>query len=291
MDRSASIDRASALVAKYDRRAPEECASGLRELWLQCEPKSIDAISEEQRGRQETLGIPIPVLRPLGKEVGKAARRRVTDFIPLVRLLWDSYGREGRVVSLVALGAMELADPSLVVPLLRNMCRSCITWEDADRMAMDALEPIVRKNPGEWLPRVEPWLTDESKWVRRAGITVAGRLPMRHPSFTTRCLELAQPLTHDAERDVRKAVSFAIRLCTRGDRAAVREFLERNIPPGDSAATWVLCDAARSMARKELPHFVTLIPLYEQWAGNPDLSSRDRRSVESALRVLRNAQS
>ena len=129
---------AAALVAEYDPCNPAECASGLRSLWLSFEAKSIEGISAEQRSLQETVGIPVPVLKAIGKEVGKAARRRVDAFLPLARLLWDDYGREGRVVALVALGAMELSDPSTIVPLLRDMGRSCITWEDADRLAMDA---------------------------------------------------------------------------------------------------------------------------------------------------------
>ena len=28
-------------------------------------------------------------------------------------------------------------------------------------------EPIVRKAPEQWLGAVEPWLADESKWLRR----------------------------------------------------------------------------------------------------------------------------
>jgi hypothetical protein len=52
----------------------------------------------------------------------------------------------------------------------------------------------------------------------------------------------------------------------------------------------VLCDAIRSMARKLLPDFVTLLPLYEAWAADPTLTARDRRSVESAVRALRKVQ-
>jgi hypothetical protein len=52
----------------------------------------------------------------------------------------------------------------------------------------------------------------------------------------------------------------------------------------------VLCDAIRSMARKLLPEFAPLLPLYERWAADPELAARERRSVESAVRALRSAQ-
>ena len=281
--------QARSILAAYDPHAPHLGADELRQLWLQFEPKSMAGIKAEQREQQETVGIPIPVLRLIGQEVAKVARRRVADLIPLTRLLWDRYGREGRVVALIALGTMEQAEPELIVPLLMELCRTCFTWEDCDRLAMDALEPVVRKNPQEWLGTMEPWLVDENRWVRRAGVTVVARLPMKHPAYTTRCLEMVEPLLAEEDTDVKKALSFAVRLAVRGEIAPVHEFLRAHVPPRNPAATWVLCDVIRSMTSKFLSEFRSLLPLYEQWAANPALSARDRRSVESAVEVLRRA--
>ena len=282
-------DQVGSLIEAYDPGVPGVTADGLRDLWLQFEPRSMAGIKAEQREQQETTGTPVPVLRSMGKAISKVARKRVDDFIPLVRLLWDRCGREGRVVALIPLGAMELVDPGRIMPLLLELCRTCITWEDSDRLAMDGLEPIVRKDPEGWLGAIEPWLVDENKWVRRSGVTVVGRLPMKHPAYTARCLELTGRLLLDEDVDVKKAVSFAVRLAARGEVAPVRDFLRRHVPPADPAATWVLCDAVRSMTRKFLPEFAALLPLYERWVADPALSSRDRRSVESAIRALRRA--
>jgi 3-methyladenine DNA glycosylase AlkD len=278
-----------ALVATYDLQNPGATADGLRDLWLRFEPKSIAGIKAELREQQETVGIPVPVLKAIGKELSKVARKQVEDFVPLTRLLWDEYGREGRVVALIPLGAMELVAPDVVVPMLKEMGRTCITWEDSDRLAMDGLEPIVRKNPEEWLEKIGPWLEDESKWVRRAGVIVVGRLPMKHPGYARRCLEMTERLLFDEEVDVKKAVSFAIRLTARGDVGEVVGFLRRHVPPQNPVATWVVCDAIRSMAKKLLPEFVPLLPLYERWASAADLGGKDRRSVESAVKVLQKA--
>lgn len=276
-------------LAGYDPQAPGATAVRLRELWLRFESKSVAGIKAEQRALQETAGTPVPVLRAIGRQIARAARKREYAFVPLARLLWDQYGREGRVIAAIVLGKIELVDPATVVPLLRELCRDCVTWEDADRLAMDALEPIVRKEPQEWLPQLEPWLEDESKWVRRAGVTVIGRLPMKQPTYTGCCVQLTERLLLDEELDVKRAVSFAFRLAARGQVDPVREALARHVPPEDATATWVLCDAIRSMAKKLLPEFVALMPLYEQWAADPALNTRDRRSVESALKTLRKA--
>jgi 3-methyladenine DNA glycosylase AlkD len=185
---------------------------------------------------------------------------------------------------------MEMAEPERILPLVMELCRTCVTWEDADQMAMRAVEPIVRKEPEQWLPAMEAWLDDENKWVQRTGVTVLARLPMKHPAYTERCLALVEGLLPAQDSDVKKAVSFAIRLCARGHTGPVRDFLGQHVPPGGSAATWVLCDTVRSMTQKLLPEFTPLLPLYEEWAADPSLAARDRRSVESAVRTLRKAQ-
>ncbi|MBN1200488.1 MAG: DNA alkylation repair protein [Anaerolineae bacterium] len=282
-------DQVNALITGYDPANPRATADGLRALWLQYEPKSMEGIKAEQRDQQETVGTPVDVLSAIGKTIGKTARKRVGDFLPLARLLWDEFGREGRVAASFLLGPMERAAPETIMPLVKDLCRTCITWEDCDQLAMRALEPVVRAEPDRWLDAVVPWLDDDNKWVRRAGITVIGRLPMKHAAYTARCLDLAGRLLTDQDTDVRRAVSFAIRVSARGEIAPVRNFLARHVPPSDPAATWVLCNVIRSMAKRLLPEFVSLLPRYEQWAAAESLSARDRRSVESAVKTLRTA--
>ena len=280
------VERTRSILAAYDPADPRPTAALLRELWLEFEPKSIEVIKAEQRKEQETAGTPVPVLRAIGRELARDARKRPADILPLATLLWYEFGREGRVVGLVPMGAIELADPEGTLSLLIEMCRTCVTWEDADRLAMNALEPIVRKDPETWLRALDPWLADSNKWVRRAGVTAAGRLPMKHSAYTKRCVAMAEMLLYDTEVDVRRAVSFALRLSARGDPKPVRQLLERSVPPDDASATWVLCDVVRSMTKTLLPHFRSLLPLYEEWSRDPELSAREQRSVESAVKVL-----
>jgi 3-methyladenine DNA glycosylase AlkD len=283
---TAVTDQLTAILAAYAPATPRPAADSLRGLWQQGETKSIAGIKAELRAQQETMGVSVPVLKEIGQEIGKVARKRVDDFISLARLLWDEYGREGRVVTVHILGPMELAAPEKVVPIVLALCRTCLTWEDADQLAMNALEPIVRRKPTQWLSALEPWLDDGNKWVRRAGVTVIARLPMKDATYTARCLALTERLLLDEEQDVKRAVSFAIRFAVRGDIALVREFLARHVPPENPAATWVLCDAIRSMTKQFLPQFAPLLPHYEQWLADPALSGQDHRSVESAIKIL-----
>jgi 3-methyladenine DNA glycosylase AlkD len=281
---------ARGLLAGYIPTDPAATADALREVWLQAAPGSE---AEQQKLARdwgikdpdyEAAGTPVPVLAAMGKEVGKPARKRVGEFLPLARLLWEHYGREGRIVAVVALGPMELADPEMVVPVIYKLAQNCAFWEDCDQLAMRALEPILRKDPDNWLERLGSWVIDKNKWVCRAAIIAVGRLPMKQAPYTARCVELVAPALGDPDTDVKRALSFALRLCARGQVEPVKQFILDHRDATDADTLWVLCDVIRSGWKAQLPEFVELLPVYQAWleTGEP----RARRSVEGALRVL-----
>lgn len=116
------------IFSEHEASNPDSIAAALRELWLQFEPKSTVGIKAKKRKKQETIGIPVKALRAIGGEAGKRTRKQVNAFLPLMRLLWDSYGREGRVVAAVSLGKMELADPTRVLPVLVALLPRYEAW-------------------------------------------------------------------------------------------------------------------------------------------------------------------
>ncbi len=279
----------SSILDNYTPAAPDPTAAALRECWLTIAPNhGIQLIKAEQRQQLEAAGTPIPVLQAIGKEIARAAGKDVPRYLPLARCLWEAYGREGRVIALILFGSMVLVEPDYLVPMLRDLCRSCISWEDADRLAMDAVEPIVRKHPGHWIDEMAFWLSDTNKWVRRAAITIIGRLPMKHPSYTPQCLAMSEMLLTDGDVDVRRAVSFAIRMCAKSDAQLACAFLQTQVSAANAACAWVLCDVIKSMDRKILHQFTSLIPSFLDWKERMSPSAKERRSLESAIAVLQN---
>jgi 3-methyladenine DNA glycosylase AlkD len=294
MDKEEAAIVTRELLAGYDPAELAATADALREVWLEAAPPPPPELEPGQKAMVrdwgipdpnfEAVGTPVSVLRAIGKEVGKVARRRVGDFLPLARLLWDDYGREGRIVAVVALGPMELADPERVVPVIYDLTQSCVFWEDCDQLAMRALEPVLRKDPENWLERLGSWVGDENKWVRRAAMTAIGRLPMKQPDYTARCVELLGPALGDSDTDVKRALSFALRLCARGDTAPVNAFVRAHRDVTDADSLWVLCDLMRSMTRTLLPDFFDLLPIYQAWLETAE--PKAQRSVAGAIRVL-----
>lgn len=275
------------IVAAYDPQSADETATALQELWSGVPPRPGGArlVKAETRDELEALGVPVKALKDIGEEIGNIARKQVEDFLPLAIGLWQRYGREGRLVASNLLGVMELAAPPRIIPVIRQLAETCAFWEDCDQLAMSALEPIVRQNPQQYLIVLDPWVKDPNKWVRRAALTVIGRLPMKQPSYAQRCLQMVEPALGDDDLDVKRTVSFAIRMSARGDLEAVIAFVEAQAHRTDTHSIWVLCDVIRSMTKKFLPQFKDLLPMYEGWLTKVDAESQ--RSVQSAIRVLR----
>jgi 3-methyladenine DNA glycosylase AlkD len=290
MDAKAAVaaSRDTLCVAAFDLSDPAATAQSLRAIWLQAVRPAAPAMDRNwgiDDPDFEAVGAPVPVLVAIGQEVGRIARRRVPDFLPFAQLLWDEYGREGRIVAAVALGPMELADPQRVVPVLYRLAQTCVFWEDCDQLAIKAVELVLRRDPAAWLGCFGSWVTDDNKWVRRAGLTAIGRLPMKHPAYTARCVALLAPALGDPDTDVKRALSFALRLTARGQVAPLKAFIVAQQHVTDAHSLWVLCDVIRSMTPELLPQFAGLLPVYQTWLETAD--PKARRSVEGAVRVIR----
>jgi len=293
MDAREAADAARKLLARQEATEPERVAEALRSVWIQ-------AVAPPEPGQKtmrdwgidapdyEALGVPVPVLSSIGREVGRLGRNRVEEFLPVACLLWNAYGREGRLVAAVGLGPMELAEPETVLPALYEMAQTCVFWEDCDQLAMKALEPILRKDPANWLERVGRWVSDENKWVIRAGLTAIGRLPMKEAAYAPRCVELVAPVLGHPDTDVKRALSFALRLCARGQVEPVKAFILAQSGVTDANSLWVLCDVVRSLWKPLLPQFADLLPVYRDWRETGEPAAR--RSVEGAIRLLEGAQ-
>jgi 3-methyladenine DNA glycosylase AlkD len=287
MDPKEATSAARQIIGDYSPADLDSTAAALRDVWLQATPTGIDLVKAEQFLGLKTAGTPVPVLKAMGKEIGKVAKKQVTDFLPLARHLWDDYGREGRILASTFLGPMELAAPEAIIPVIYQLAQTCMAWEDCDQLAMTALEPIVRKDPEGYLDRLAAWVTDENKWVRRAAITAIGRLPMKRADYTDRCLELVEPALGDPDRDVKRALSFAIRFSARGQIESVHHFILTHRDAADPDSIWVLCDVIRSMTKSFLPYFVDLLSIYDAWLETAD--AQTKRSVSSAIKTLREA--
>ena len=170
--------------------------------------------------------------------------------------------REVRLFSHVCLRRSLPDDPERSWQLMRRLARAAGDWISVDSLA-DLYARGILAEPMRWA-EVEQLVYSSRRWERRlVGSTVA-TIPYRLPAQRRALLRsapglmLINSLIGDAEPDVAKALSWALRSWHGVDPAAVettlREEAERAVAAGDGHRAWVVRDAL-TLPRLD-PHLV-----------------------------------
>jgi 3-methyladenine DNA glycosylase AlkD len=243
---SPATARARSLVAKrkgeartLGTRAAEEAtdpaaAAGILRVGLAglADPEYLAGLQRVAPGIGPTLG----VRQPLLTAVGRSLRRGLRSDSSAVRLdLAERLLREEPLeLHWLAFGILEqaiVADPERAWQLVRGEARKANDWITVDSLAHVAGRGILAE-PYRW-SELEQLVYSPSGWERRlVGSTIAtipslDRDAGRQPAIATRGLTLVTELIGDAQPEVQKALSWALRSLTLVDREATIAFLDR----------------------------------------------------------------
>ena len=123
----------------------------LTRLHSLADPYSLPRMAKFGVNTEDRLGVRVPDLRKLAKEIG-------TDH-QLALELWDSAVPEARLL------ATMVADPALITPRQMDAwARDLNSWDICD----SACDNLFVFSPHAW-DKVAPWAADEREFVRRAG--------------------------------------------------------------------------------------------------------------------------
>jgi 3-methyladenine DNA glycosylase AlkD len=188
-----------------------------------------------------TLGIRAPLLdgvvaglRREARGVGPAPLLAVADLLARDEI------RELRWMAIHLLRWIVPADPERSWQVLRRVGRDADDWITVDTLAVVVAEGILRE-PYRWA-ELEQLVFSPIRWERRlVGSAVATMPHVDHQLGRTvfvveRGLDLVGQLIGDAEPDVQKALSWALRELARVDRGAVVAFCRREADRAAAAA-------------------------------------------------------
>jgi hypothetical protein len=127
MDKNQIIDETRRIIQNYSVTECSHTADALEALWLTGDTtQSYQLVRKEQREKLDFKGIKLDILKLIGREAGKKAEN-ADDFIPLAELLWNEYGREGRIISVMILGQIVVLSPEKVVQLCRKLVKTSVS--------------------------------------------------------------------------------------------------------------------------------------------------------------------
>lgn len=215
-----------------------------------------DAYANEQERVAPGSGVVFGVRNPLMAAVARQLREPLrqsssSSALWLAERLSSEEERELVLFSHVALARALPSDPERSWQLMRRLARRAKDWISIDELAELFAKGILIE-PFRWA-ELEQLVYSADKWERRlVGSTVA-RLPFELPKHlrptlaSTSALTLIKSLLGDAEPDVQKALSWALRSWNEVDVRGVGEFLRTEAKvarsAGDGHRAWVLRDA------------------------------------------------
>ncbi|MFZ5845521.1 MAG: DNA alkylation repair protein [Patescibacteria group bacterium] len=187
---------------------------------------------------KNTLGIPIPVLRKLAKEIGKNHK--------LAQELWQSGLHEARIL------AGMIDDPSLVTRgQMDNWVKDFDSWDVCDQVCSNLFD----KTSFAWQV-VEKWPRDNREFVRRAGFTMMAVLAVHDKEASDKQFIAFFPLikkyASDERNFVKKAVNWALRQIGKRNTHLRKEAVKvaRELQTFDSKSSrWVANDALRELSQ------------------------------------------
>jgi 3-methyladenine DNA glycosylase AlkD len=207
-------------------------------------------------GLGPSLGIRQPLLGGITSGLRSATRRDPPSTLLSIaeRLLREDL-MEPRWLAFPLLERTIARDPERAWQLVRGVARTAADWITVDSLAHVAAAGILAE-PFRWA-ELEQLAYSPSRWERRlAGSTVAtipyqDRTRGRAPEIARRGIGIVAELMGDAEPDVQKALSWALRSLTIVDAPAVAAFLRHEAAAAaaqaDGHRAWVVRDAVERL--------------------------------------------
>jgi 3-methyladenine DNA glycosylase AlkD len=238
---------------------PEEFVAAAREglTALADEPYRAEQARVAPGTGAAVFGVRNPLLAAVARQL-RASLKQGSDAsaLWLAERLVIEPEREFTILAHTCLMRSLPTDPERTWQLMRKLAHAAHEWISVDSLAELYASGILRESY-RWA-ELEQLVYAASRWERRlVGSTVA-RLPYelgraeRHRLLNTPALKLIAALIGDAEPDVQKALSWALRSWLEVDPNGVRELIRAEtadaLRTNDGHRSWVLRDALTAPA-------------------------------------------
>lgn len=192
------------------------------------------------RGSKVMLGISIPDLRNLGKQIGKNHE--------LALKLWDSGIHEARLLSCFIDELKSIDEKQM-----EKWVNSFDSWDLCDQCCSNLFDKtsFVHK-------KIKEWVKSEKEFVRRAGFVLMACLAVHDKKLSdsefTKFFPTIKKYSTDERNFVRKAVNWALRQIGKRNESLRKAAIKvgKEIEKIDSkSARWVAKDALRELESKK----------------------------------------
>ncbi len=214
----------------------EEARQIVERLRSMSNPHSVEGMARFGINSQNTLGVSVPAVRALAKEIGRDHNLAIN--------LWKSGVHEARLL------AGFIDEPTRVTESqAEKWARDFDSWDICDQVCSNLFD----RTPFA-VAKVKEWSRREEEFVKRAGFVLMAALAVHDKKADDKLFESFLPIikreSTDERNFVRKAVNWALRQIGKRNpklnRSAIRTAKEIQKLDG-RAAKWVAADALREL--------------------------------------------
>ena len=233
-------------------------------------------------GLTDPIGVRMPLATAIRRGMSRDLRSANSGSLLLLveRLLRDRPPLEQRLLAIGLLERTVERDPERSWQLLRDAARRANEWITVDALAHPFGKGILAE-PVRWA-EIEQLAYSPSRWERRlVGSTIAtipfvNRSAGRRPEIAGRALPIIANVIGDADPDVQKSLSWALRSMALVDQPALVRFLADEtataVRTADGHRAWVIRDALMAVDPTTATEVRTRLAGIRRRAGTPATS-------------------
>jgi 3-methyladenine DNA glycosylase AlkD len=213
----------------------------IKKLKSQANPKNVEGMARFGINSKNALGVSIPFLRKMAKEIGKNHK--------LALELWDSEIHEARIL------ASYIDEPEKVTEQqMERWVASFDSWDICDQ----ACSSLFDKTVFAWQKAVE--LTErKEEFVKRTGFTLMACLAVHDKEAQDKDFIKLLPIIKreaiDERNFVRKAVNWALRQIGKRNKNLNKEAIKTAkeiLKIENKTAKWIALDAIRELESEQI---------------------------------------
>ena len=167
-----------------------------------------------------------PLLNAIGRELGKLIKDN-DQLLDALLKVWKNGEREEKLISISAIGVVAKREYQKIRQLILKILADINNWEICDQLALRVISVLAVENKKEIFSLMKEWVSSENKWLRRLAVATIPPFIRAKKSEAEICLQLLEPVMADKDRDVKKAVGWALREISKKDPESVYNFLTK----------------------------------------------------------------
>lgn len=203
-------------------------------------------------------GVPKPVLWVMSAEIGKFLQKNPNKAPLLLEALWEEGSYETRQIAGKSMEKFGPKHQEITLNFVYSAIPDINNWSLCDSLAMYAVEPLLLNDPEPVLKLSENCVKSDNKWTRRFGIvSLRG---YRKLKITSRVFSILDICMDDPEKDVKKAVSWILRMITPNNNDEILSYLTKwaNTQPNKDTK-WIIKDGMKKLTKEEQKNLLNLL--------------------------------